>query len=106
MTFKVIGIKCLSGGCPKRYKDIEIKKFVGDNIYYKYRKFYNREIKLRNPNNVYVYCPAVNCDEMVDITFLDSRINMVDCNDGHHFCIRCRKSHEHEKDECKEVVLF
>ncbi len=98
-------IKCLSGGCPKRYTEAEVKYFVDADVYYKFRKFYNKQIKENNPYNIYVNCPFVNCDELVDITYIASMINMVDCNANHHFCVKCKKSYEHGKEECKELDL-
>jgi hypothetical protein len=98
-----LAIKCLSGGCPKRYREVEIKAFVDPNIYYKYKKFYNKQIKLQNPNNSYVQCPAFNCEELVDITYQEKHFNMVECNNNHRFCFICKSTEEHKKDECHEV---
>jgi hypothetical protein len=102
----VLEIKCLSGGCPKRYSEIEIKNYVDSNVYYKFRKFYNKQIKQKNPDNIFISCPIVNCEELIDITQIDTRINMLDCNNGHGFCIRCKKENEHGRDECKAVYII
>lgn len=47
-----------------------------------------------------------DCDQLVDITYLDSRVNMIDCYDGHRFCVKCKKFEEHNRDECRDVSDF
>ena len=49
------------GGCPKKYSDEEIKMNVSEEVYKKYKKFKNEQIKLNNPNKKYVNCPYPNC---------------------------------------------
>ena len=83
-------------------------------MYIKYRKFYNRKIKLENPDNEFICCPFVDCEEIIDLTKLtnkDSNVtqgentqnNMIECNSNHRFCMKCKLKYEHAASECKNV---
>lgn len=99
-------IMCLSGGCLKRFNETEIKNSVDADVYYKFRKFFKQQIKLCNPENIYVDCAIVNCDAVVDVTNHSFHHNMIQCSSGHKFCIKCKKEYEHEKDACKDVNIL
>ncbi len=95
---KVLDIKCLLGGCPKRYSDEEIEENVSEEVFKKYKKFKNIQIKLTNPNKLYLNCPFPDCEEIVDCTNPES--DFVECNNHHIFCYKCHKLGKHEKGKC------
>lgn len=97
---------CLSGGCQKRFNETEIKNYVEPMIYYKFRKFFKNQIRVRNPQNVYVDCPVVNCDAVIDVTHLKFYQHMIECSEMHRSCIKCKKSYEHDRDACKDVNIL
>ena len=103
---QVLDIKCLLGGCPKRYTDEEIQANVTDEVYKKYKKFRNIQIKLCNPNKIYINCPFPDCEEIVDCTNPES--DFVECNNHHIFCYKCHKLGKHEKGKClnDEMILL
>ena len=103
---QVLDIKCLLGGCPKRYNDEEIQANVTEEIFKKYKKFRNIQIKLCNPNKIYINCPFPDCEEIVDCTNTES--DFVECNNHHVFCYKCHKLGRHEKGKClnDEVLLL
>ena len=103
---KVLDIKCLLGGCPKRYSDEEIEENVSEEVFKKYKKFKNIQIKLTNPNKLYLNCPFPDCEEIVDCTNPES--DFVECNNHHIFCYKCHKLGKHEKGKClnDEVLLL
>ena len=95
---QVLDIKCLLGGCPKRYSEEEIKANVEEEVFKKYKKFKNIQIKLSNPNKIYVNCPFPDCEEIVDCTNPES--DFITCNNNHIFCYKCHKLGKHEKGKC------
>ena len=103
---QVLDIKCLLGGCPKRYTDEEIEENVSEEVFKKYKKFKNIQIKLSNPNKIYLDCPFPDCGEMVDCTNPES--DFVECNNHHIFCYKCHKLGKHEKGKClnDEMLLL
>ncbi len=101
----MLKIKCLFGGCPRIYTDTEIRIFIDADIYIKYRRFYNRERKINNPDHEFTYCIAPDCDEIIDITYLiKNKENMAECNSNHRFCYNCRLEYEHKINECENVI--
>ena len=103
---QVLDIKCLLGGCPKRYTDEEIEENVSEEVFKKYKKFKNIQIKLTNPNKLYIDCPFPDCEEIVDCTNPES--DFVECNNHHIFCYKCHKLGKHEKGKClnDEMLLL
>ena len=95
---QVLDIKCLLGGCPKRYSEEEINANVEEEVFKKYKKFKNIQIKLSNPNKIYVNCPFPDCEEIVDCTNPESEFMI--CNNNHIFCYKCHKLGKHEKGKC------
>ena len=95
---QVLDIKCLLGGCPKRYSEEEIKANVEEEVFKKYKKFKNIQIKLSNPNKIYVNCPFPDCEEIVDCTNPESEF--MTCNNNHIFCYKCHKLGKHPKGKC------
>jgi len=70
-------------------------------------------MKLKNPNNEYICCPIINCEELIDITNLlneneflneNSTKNMVECNSSHRFCLKCKLTYEHSN--CENVFIY
>ena len=49
----VLEIKCIMAGCPHIYTSEEIKENVANDTYRKYIRFYNIQIKMKNPEKVY-----------------------------------------------------
>jgi len=101
----VLEIKCLMAGCPHIYTSEEIKENVPNDIYRKYIRFYGIQIKMKNPEKVYINCPFIDCDELVDIT--DIPKGNVICGMGHVFCNECRKlgGHSRSNSECDKKEL-
>ena len=101
----VIDIKCLMAGCPHLYTSEEIRANVSNEVYRKYLRFYGIQIKIRNPEKVYINCPFVDCDELVDVTNI-SEGNVI-CGIGHVFCRECLKIGGHSKANsfCKKNEL-
>ena len=95
---QVLDIKCLLGGCPKRYSEEEIEANVEEEVFKKYKKFKNIQIKLSNPNKIYVNCPFPDCEEIVDCTNPESEF--MTCNNNHIFCYKCHKLGKHPKGKC------
>ena len=104
MNGKVLKIKCLMGGCPKKYLDEEIKMNVSEEVYKKYKKFKNEQIKLNNPNKKYVNCPYPNCEELVEVT--NTEEEFVTCISGHQFCYKCHQLGTHKKGKCQNQDLL
>ena len=101
----VLVIKCLMAGCPHIYTSEEIKENVPNDVYRKYIRFYGIQIKMKNPEKVYINCPFIDCDELVDVTNLP-KSNVI-CGMGHVFCIECRKlgGHSRSNSECDKTEL-
>ena len=101
----VLDIKCLMVGCPHLYTSEEIRSNVSNEIYRKYLRFYNIQIKIRNPEKTYINCPFVDCDELVDVTNIPEG-NLI-CGVGHVFCKECLKIGGHSKANsiCKKSEL-
>ena len=101
----VLEIKCLMAGCPHIYTSEEIKENVPNDVYRKYVRFYGIQIKMKNPEKVYINCPFVDCDELVDVT--DVPKGNVICGLGHVFCNECRKlgGHSRANSECDKKEL-
>ena len=101
----VLDIKCLMAGCPHLYTSEEIRANVSNEIYRKYLRFYGIQIKIRNPEKVYMNCPFVDCDELVDVTNIPE--GNVICGVGHVFCKECLKIGGHSKKNsiCKKNEL-
>ena len=62
----------------------------------KYKKFKINQLKLSDPNGQYVFCPIVDCENIVRVQDL-LNYNQV-CPSGHSFCLNCRK--EAHQDSC------
>ena len=101
----VLEIKCLMAGCPHLYTSEEIRVNVSNEIYRKYLRFYGIQIKIRNPDKIYINCPFVDCDELVDVTNIQE--GNVICGVGHVFCRECFKIGGHSKANsvCKKNEL-
>ena len=91
----VLEIKCLMAGCPHIYTSEEIKQNVSTETYRKYLRFYSIQIKMKNPEKIYIHCPFIDCDELVDVT--DVPKSNVICGMGHVFCNECRKIGGHHR---------
>jgi hypothetical protein len=101
----VLEIKCLMAGCPHLYTSEEIRANVSNEVYRKYIRFYSIQIKIRNPEKVYINCPFIDCDELVDVTNIPD--GNVICGVGHVFCKECLKLGGHSKKNsiCKKNEL-
>ena len=101
----VLELKCLMAGCPHVYTYEEIKANVKKEIFHKYLRFYNIQIKIKNPDKIYINCPFVDCDELVDVTKVEER--NVKCGVGHEFCKDCLIIGGHYKNNsiCKKNEL-
>jgi hypothetical protein len=99
-----LNIYCLFGGCKKTFIEDEIKKYIGDQLFKKYKKFKKEQIILSNPNKNYLYCPIPNCEEMVEI--VNEEITFFECSAGHKFCGRCKTAGYHKKGKCNDVLIF
>ena len=103
---KVLDIKCLMGGCPKKYNDEEIRANVRPEIFIKYKKFKNEQTKLNNPNKKYVHCPYPNCEELVEI--INPEEEFIICENNHQFCYKCHQLGIHKKGKCQkdDIILL
>ena len=101
----VLEIKCIMAGCPHIYTSEEIRENVANDTYRKYIRFYNIQIKMKNPEKVYINCPFIDCDELVDVT--DIPKSNVICGMGHVFCNECLKigGHSRADSECDKKEL-
>ena len=101
----VLEIKCLMAGCPHIYTSEEIKENISNQTYRKYIRFYSNQIKMKNPEKIYINCPFVDCDELVDITGIQK--GNVICGMGHVFCNECRKIGGHYRPDsiCRKSEL-
>ena len=93
----VLEIKCLMAGCPHIYTSEEIKENISSQTYRKYLRFYSNQIKMKNPEKIYINCPFIDCDELVDVT--DIQKGNVICGKGHVFCNECRKIGGHNRQD-------
>lgn len=57
---RVISIKCPNKGCNSLFEEKIIKELINDEIFYKYKKFLQRE-KYKSIPNI-VCCPIINCE--------------------------------------------
>lgn len=96
-------INCLYGGCPKTFNDDEIRMFIGDQLFYKYKKFKINQIKLNNPSKNYISCPIPDCEEIVEIEQNFVEEPFLECNAEHRFCGRCKTPGWHKKGKCSDV---
>ena len=101
----VLEIKCLMAGCPHLYTSEEIRANISNETYRKYLRFYSIQIKIKNPEKIYINCPFVDCDELVDVTTIQE--GNVICEVGHVFCKDCLKIGGHSKNNsiCKKNEL-
>jgi hypothetical protein len=102
----VLVIKCLYGGCPKTFVEGEIKMFIGDQLFYKYKKFKIAQIKLNNPDKNYISCPIPDCEEIVELQENSNEEPLVMCISEHKFCARCKTPGWHKKGKCNDVSFF
>ena len=99
----MLKITCLYGGCPSVFRDMDVMNYVNPEIYKKYKKFKNEQLKLSEPNTNYIYCPYVNCDQLV--VFDPNNIsNYTACDRGHEFCMKCMK--DVHTGSCSNVRLI
>lgn len=96
-------IKCLYGGCPKTFVEDEIKFFIGDQLFYKYKKFKLAQIKLNNPSKNYLNCPITDCEEIVEIEQNLNDEPFLECGNEHKFCGKCKTSGWHKRGKCNDV---
>jgi hypothetical protein len=85
----------------------EIKLYVDDRTFQKYKKFKLAQIRLNNPNKNYINCPIPDCEEIIETdpnhagaaedTFLQ-------CLEGHKFCSRCKSPQWHVGGKCQNVI--
>jgi len=100
-------IKCLYGGCAKTFIDEEIRSYVDPDIYGKYRKFKLSQMRMNNPGRNYINCPTPDCEEMIDISDIDSNNTKIICQLNHKFCARCMMPGWHENgSKCKNVFNY
>ena len=85
----VLKIHCLMCGCKHIYTKEQIKSNVPINIFNKYIKFYQKQTKLKNPNNLYINCAQTDCEELIDCTNIKE--GNITCKLGHTFCRKCFK---------------
>jgi hypothetical protein len=95
-------IKCLYGGCPKTFVDDEIKQFVSNETFLKFKKFKISQIRLSNVNANYINCPFPDCENIIESSG-DQRETKVECQTGHQFCTKCKTLGWHVLGKCKKV---
>ncbi len=98
---KVIEIRCLYGGCPRKFTNEEIKKNVAPEIWLKYRKFYYQKLNMKGPE--YKNCPYPDCDEIVQVDPLEIQI-FNECDLNHRFCSKCMEVGWHSEGRCEKVI--
>lgn len=100
---QVLYIKCLYGGCPRVFLEEEIKSFIGDQVYMKYKKFKNSQIKLKNPSMNFINRPIPDCEDIIEINGDMKESPFLQCDLGHKFCAKCKTLGWHIKGKCKDV---
>jgi hypothetical protein len=104
---RVADIQCLSAGCTRIFEDDEVKKFVDNNLFVKYKKFKLNQMKLnkKNENFVIVNCPHPDCEEIKEFDPKGDEL-FVECINQHKFCAKCLNEGWHKKSECKTVIII
>ena len=108
MNGDVMEISCLMGGCPKKFTDEEIEMFVDKDLYIKYKRFKNYQMKISCPGKQYSQCPYPDCEELVEFSEFPDNLNspIVKCAKNHVFCLICRQLGKHKKSECKKDKIL
>ena len=99
-------IKCLYGGCQKTFIEDEIKSFVDNETFNKYRKFKFNQLKLNNNNSNYLNCPYPDCEDFIEVTEDLDYEPFIQCENGHKFCAKCKETGWHQKGKCVDVRIF
>ena len=101
---RVAEIKCLSAGCIRVFSDEEVKRFVDNVMYSKYRRFKLNQQKLQKINETYniVNCPHPDCEEVIEFDPKQEEC-FVECEMKHKFCAKCLIEGWHKKGDCKTV---
>ena len=101
---KVLDLKCLSAGCLRVFTDEEVKRYVPNIMYQKYRKFQIKHLLIQKQNefNNIVNCPYPDCEEIIQYDLKDDE-SFVQCEQKHKFCAKCKTEGWHKKSECKIV---
>jgi len=98
-----LSIKCLEEKCHKSLSEEEIKNYIGEQIFKKYKKFKFEQERLGNPEKNYLFCPIVDCEEMIEC---DKDLNtdpFFKCSKNHKFCGKCKTPGWHTEGKCNDV---
>lgn len=101
---KVLLIKCLHGGCNKTFIEEEIKKYVDNETFNKYRKFKFNQLKLNNNNSKYLNCPFPDCEDFIEYYDELEYNPFIQCENEHKFCVKCKEIGWHKKGKCVDVI--
>ena len=84
------GCACLCRSCDASYAEDEIRQLVSPDVMAKFIKF--RNTKLVDQNPLMVYCPNIECDSVVTLSF--HGVSRAKCSDCHtSFCCKCGGQH-------------
>lgn len=92
-------------GCPRKFKESEIEKYVSSSIWNKYIRFRNNRIRdaevIYNQNTL--HCPFPDCEQIINLNEVILNDNFTRCDRGHRFCINCKVLNQHPPDgQCRE----
>lgn len=98
----MIKIACLYGGCPRVFTNEEVKLYVNEELWRKYRRFMIQQIKLSAKDTTMMNCPYPDCDEITEVDPLGKQI-FVECEKKHKFCSKCKQIGWHTDGKCENV---
>jgi hypothetical protein len=89
--------------CKEIIKEEEIKKFVGDQIFGKYKKFKLEQEKFKDPNKKNLFCPIPDCEEIIECDQDLDKDPFFQCPKNHKFCGKCKTAGWHQEGKCNDV---
>lgn len=86
------------------FTEEEIKLYVDQTVFSKYKKFKVAQLRLNNLSKNYINCPTPDCEEAIefDVTEEDT---FMKCDLGHQFCAKCKTVGWH-KGKCTDVKMI
>ena len=85
----------------KEFLPEDVTKFVDEEIFNKYEKFYQTQYIIHNSNNkIFINCAYPDCSQMF---YIDNEVTFVECEYGHKTCVKCKTLSCHKKGKCTKV---
>lgn len=104
---KVNRLLCLYGGCNLTYPHNIVKQYTCSNDWEAYKRYVknNERITIILNNQNIIHCPYPDCDELIELHNRESGMilpeHFVNCNEGHRFCLKCRRLEQNHQVSCE-----